>query len=112
MYTGVPTKATRQSGTSCKKITCLQHQKQQIQLRGTTFSHFSDEDAPHRGHENAVSASKSLSQGGRLRDQHYSWRCGRTMEHPTGKIQVEVPPDVDLFADSAKKTFFFMGDAT
>ena len=66
-------KYTRMSGTSCKKITWSQNQKQRIQLRGTTFANLSDEVTPHRGQENccplchtAVSAPKSLLQGGIL----------------------------------------------
>ena len=52
-HTKKNTKILGTSGTSCTTITWSQHQKQQIQQLGTTFSNVSDEVAPHGGHENS-----------------------------------------------------------
>ena len=99
-----------------QKITWSQDQKQQTQLRGTTFSKFSDEVAPIEGTKTVVAdlphcsestkeSTRALCRAGDFGIDTLAGLLAEITECPTWRknTEVEVLLNVDLIADKAKK---------
>ena len=109
-----------------QKITWSQDQKQQTQLRGTTFSKFSDEVAPIEGTKTVVAdlphcsestkeSTRALCRAGDFGIDTLAGLLAEITECPTWRknTEVEVLLNVDLIADKAKKkTKKLGGDVT